>query len=43
MPLRNVRDTVILAKVESVYATDPTPTAALNAILCSKPSIKPLN
>ena len=34
------RKTAILAKIESVYNTDPTPTGADNAILISNPSYK---
>lgn len=30
---------LILAKIESVYGTDPTPTTAANAILCDLPEI----
>lgn len=33
---------VVLAKIESVYGTDPTPTAGANAILCSAPEVEPL-
>lgn len=32
-----LRKSVILAKIESSYGTDPTPTEAANAILCSLP------
>lgn len=39
---RNVRNQVILAKIESTYGTDPTPTGAANAMLASKPKITPL-
>lgn len=31
---------IILAKVETTYGVDPTPTAAANAILCSAPQIE---
>jgi hypothetical protein len=31
---------IILAKIESTYGTDPTPVAASDAILCSKPTFK---
>lgn len=31
---------VILAKIETAYGTDPVPTAAANAILCSAPEIE---
>jgi preprotein translocase subunit Sec61beta len=34
---------LILAKIESVYGTDPTPTAAANAILCEDPNIEPVS
>ena len=34
------RKKVLLAKTETVYATDPTPTAAANAILAIDPDIK---
>lgn len=40
---RNVRDQVILAKIESVYGTDATPVGSANAILCSKPRITALS
>lgn len=33
---------VILAKIETAYGTDPTPTPAANAILCSVPVIEPV-
>lgn len=36
------RKTIILAKIESAYGTDPTPTGAANAILCSEPEVTPL-
>ena len=36
---RYTRNTVILAKIESSYGVDPTPTGAANAILVSNPSI----
>lgn len=36
---RYMRNTVILAKLESTYGTDPTPTGAANAMLVSNPSI----
>lgn len=41
MPNRNVRDTLIAAKIESPYGQDSAPTGA-NAILCSKPKVTPL-
>lgn len=41
MPLYTRRRT-ILAKIESVYGTDPTPTGAANAILVRNMSITPL-
>jgi hypothetical protein len=31
---------IVLAKVEASYGVDPTPTAALNAILCEEPEIE---
>lgn len=37
------RKRVILAKIESVYGTDPVPTGAANAILVSNPNITPLS
>ncbi len=40
---RNTRNAAILAKIESSYATDPTPTGAANAILVSNLSVNPLN
>lgn len=39
MATRYVRNTVILAEIESVYGTDPTPTEAANAMLVSNASI----
>ena len=42
MASRQVRDQVILAKIETTYGTDAVPTGAANAILCSKPRITPL-
>jgi hypothetical protein len=40
---RYLRNFVLLAKTEGTYGTDPTPTGAANAILCSKPQITPLS
>jgi len=37
---RYIRNTVILAKIESVYGTDPTPTGAANAMLVANTSIE---
>ncbi|MDO8932075.1 MAG: hypothetical protein Q7U97_06760 [Rhodocyclaceae bacterium] len=39
---RSTRKRLILAKIESVYGTDPTPTAADNAVLIFDPKITPL-
>lgn len=39
---RNVRNQVVLAKIEATYATDAAPSGAANAILASKPRITPL-
>ncbi len=39
---RYTRNTVILAKTESTYGTDPTPTGGSNAMLTSKPVITPM-
>lgn len=39
---RYTRNTVLLAKIESVYGTDPTPTGAANAIYCYDPSLTPM-
>lgn len=39
---RYARDTAIIAKLESPYGTDSTPTGGANAIQCSKPRITPL-
>jgi hypothetical protein len=36
------RDKLILAKIESVYGTDPTPTGAANAILMTDVTLQPL-
>jgi hypothetical protein len=40
---RYTRNAAILAKIESVYGTDPTPSGAANAILVSNLTINPLN
>lgn len=40
---RLVRNSVILAKTETTYGTDPTPTGAANAVLISNLSVNPLN
>lgn len=40
---RYIRNTAILAKIESSYGVDPTPTEGANAILVSNVSINPLN
>jgi hypothetical protein len=40
---RYTRNSVILAKTEVTYGTDPTPTGAANAILVSNLTINPLN
>lgn len=42
MATRYLRNTVILAKIESTYGTDATPTEGANAILISNVSITPL-
>ncbi len=42
MATRYLRNTAILAKIESTYGTDATPTEAANAILISNASITPL-
>lgn len=39
---RLIRNSAILAKIETTYGTDPTPTGAANAILVSNLSINPL-
>ena len=39
---RNVRNSVVLAKIEAPYGQDAAPTGSLNAILCSSPKITPL-
>ena len=39
---RFIRNTAILAKIESTYGTDATPTEGANAILISNASITPL-
>ncbi len=36
------RKTSILAKIETVYGTDPVPTGAANAMLCSNVALSPL-
>lgn len=43
MATRLVRNTAILAKIESVYGTDPVPTGGANAMLVSNLSINPIN
>lgn len=43
MPTRYIRKTAILAKAETTYGVDPTPTEGANAILVSNPTINPLN
>lgn len=43
MATRYLRNTVILAKIESTYGTDPTPTGGSNAMLVSNLSINPLS
>jgi hypothetical protein len=43
MANRRIRKTAILAKIESVYKTDPVPTGAANSILVSDLEINPLN
>lgn len=40
---RYVRNTAVLAKVETSYGTDPTPTGTANSMLVSNLSINPLN
>lgn len=42
MATRYLRNTVILAKIESTYGTDSTPTEAANAVLLSNVEITPL-
>lgn len=42
MPARYLRNTSILAKIESTYGVDSTPTEGANAILVSNVSINPL-
>jgi hypothetical protein len=42
MPLLS-RKRTILAKIETVYGTDPTPTGAANAVLCRNINPKPQN
>lgn len=42
MASRYVRNTAILAKIESTYGTDSTPTEGANAILVSNVSITPI-
>lgn len=43
MPSRLIRNSAILAKIETSYGVDPTPTGADNAILVSNLTINPLN
>lgn len=39
---RSTNKRIILAKIESVYGTDPVPTAAANAVLIFSPQVTPL-
>ncbi len=43
MPQRYIRNTAILAKIETTYGVDSVPTGAANAMLVSNLSINPLN
>lgn len=43
MANRLIRNTAILAKIESVYGTDPVPVGATDAMLVSNLSINPIN
>ena len=43
MPNRKVRNTAILAKIESIYGTDPTPTGTSDALLISNQEVNPLD
>lgn len=43
MATRQIRNTLVLAKIESTYGVDPTPTEGSNAYLISGASIEPLN
>ena len=43
MATRYIRNTAILAKIESTYGTDSTPTEVANALLVSNVSINPLS
>ena len=40
---RLIRNTAILAKIETAYGVDAAPTGAANALLVSNLSINPLN
>lgn len=40
---RNVRDSVILTKIETTYGTDSVPTGSVNAMLVSNQTVNPLN
>jgi len=40
---RNVRDSAILAKIETTYGTDAVPTGSVNAMLVSNQTVNPLN
>lgn len=42
MPNRLVRNTAILAKIETTYGTDSVPTGGVNAILISNQNVNPL-
>lgn len=43
MAARLIRNSAILAKIETIYATDAAPTGAANAILVSNLSVNPLS
>ena len=40
---RNVRDSAILAKIETTYGTDAVPTGSVNAMVVSNQSVTPIN
>ena len=43
MPNRLIRNTAVLAKIETTYGTDPVPTGGANALLVSNLSINPID
>jgi hypothetical protein len=40
---KKTRNSLLVAKIETIYGTDPTPAAATNSILCRNLVVQPLN